>query len=34
MKPATGIVKMAARRWAAESSGGLGTLGQAAKVAL
>ena len=34
VKPATGVVKMAARRWSDESSGFLATIGNAIKVGL
>ena len=34
MKPAEGLVKMAARRWSCDSDGVMGTIGDAVQVAL
>lgn len=34
MKPAEGLVKMAARRWSRDSDGVMGTIGDAVQVAL
>ena len=34
MKPAEGLVKMAARRWSRDSTGAMGTIGDAVQVAL
>jgi hypothetical protein len=34
LKPATGLLRMAARRWNVESNGAMGTIGEAVEVAL
>ena len=34
LRPAEGLVKMAARRWSQESNGAMGTVGDAIQVAL
>jgi hypothetical protein len=34
LKPAEGLVKMAARRWSRDSNGPMGTIGDAVQVAL